>query len=99
MSTTPDQSPMLYGNVTVRAPDAPTLVLPTTLTDHQADLIKLVTELVAEKPTNPADALKLLGTLQGKLSEWVLSEVPEKDKVLAGLKLATSVRCFPCFRK
>lgn len=69
--------------------------------DHQA-LIKIVTDLVAQKPTSVADALKLMGTLQEKIAEWVLSEVPEKDKVIAGLKtaqtVAASVGCLPCFK-
>lgn len=69
--------------------------------DHQA-LIKIVTDLVAQKPTSVADALKLMGTLQEKIGEWVLSEVPDKDKILAGLKtaqtVAASVGCLPCFK-
>jgi hypothetical protein len=70
--------------------------------DHSA-LVKIITDLVAEKPTSPAEALKLLGTLQGKIAEWVLSELPEKEKILAGLKMAetvaASVGCLPCLRK
>ena len=126
---TPEDSPMLCGNVTVRSEDvlltapelvlppvladsdivlppvldAPELVLPPALTSHQADLIKIVTDLVEEKPTSVGDALKLLKTLQGKIAEWVMSEVPEKDKVLEGLKMAESVAasvgCFPCRRR
>jgi len=73
------------------------------LSEHQQALMKIITDLVAEKPTTPAEALKLLGTLQSKLAEWVVSELPEKDKVLAGLKMVESVSaslgCFPCLRK
>jgi hypothetical protein len=70
--------------------------------DHEA-LIKIVTDLVSQKPTSVADALKLMGTLQEKIGEWVLSEVPDKDKILAGLKtaqtMAASVGCLPCFKQ
>jgi hypothetical protein len=73
------------------------------LSEHQQALMKIITDLVAEKPTTPAEALQLLGTLQNKLAEWVVSELPEKDKVLAGLKMVESVSaslgCFPCLRK
>jgi hypothetical protein len=73
------------------------------LSEHQQALMKIVTDLVAEKPTTPAEALKLLGTLQTKIAEWVVSELPEKDKVLAGLKMVESVSaslgCLPCLRK
>jgi hypothetical protein len=69
--------------------------------DHQ-DLIKIVTDLVGQKPTSVADALKLMGTLQEKIAEWALSEVPDKEKILAGLKtaqtMAASVGCLPCFK-
>lgn len=91
-------------NVTVALPGL-SLLEPVvqTLSKHQEALVKIVTDLVAEKPTTPAEALALLGKLQGKLAEWVLSEVPEKEKVLAGLKMvesvAASVGCLPCFRK
>ena len=91
-------------NVTVAAPGL-SLLEPVVqaLSKHQDALVKIVTDLVAEKPTTPAEALALLGKLQGKLAEWVLSEVPEKEKILAGLKMvesvAASVGCLPCFRK
>lgn len=69
----------------------------------QEALMKIVTDLVAKKPASPEEALKLLAELQGKLAEWVLSELPEKDKILAGLKMvetvAASVGCLPCFRR
>lgn len=73
------------------------------LSEDQQALMKIVTDLVAEKPTTPAEALKLISTLQGKIAEWVVSELPEKDKVLAGLKMVESVSaslgCLPCLRK
>jgi hypothetical protein len=69
--------------------------------DHQA-LVKIITDLVAQKPTSVADALKLMGTLQEKIAEWALSEVPDKEKILAGLKtaktMAANVGCLPCFK-
>jgi hypothetical protein len=81
--------------------DAPAIAAAVNL-DHSA-LIKIVTDLVTQKPTSVAEALKLMGTLQEKIAEWALSELPEKDKILAGLKMAetvaASVRCLPCFRK
>ena len=65
--------------------------------------MKIVTDLIAEKPKSPAEALELLSTLHSKIAEWVVSELPEKEAVLAGLKmaetLASGVGCFPCLRK
>lgn len=73
------------------------------LSFDQEALVKIVTDLVAKKPSSPAEALKLLAELQGKIAEWVVSELPEKDKILAGLKMvetvAASVGCLPCFRR
>jgi len=70
--------------------------------DHN-ELVKIVTDLVAEKPKSIAEALKLIGELQEKIADWVLSDVPDKDKVLAGLKaaevIAKHVGCLPCFPK
>jgi len=66
-------------------------------------LVKIVTDAVSKKPESVDEALKLLASLQGKIAEWVVSELPEKDKILAGLKMAetvaASVGCLPCFRK
>ncbi len=83
----------------------PTLTLaelPVELSADHTALIKMVTDLVGQKPTSVADALKLMGTLQEKIAEWALSEVPDKDKILAGLKtaqtMAASVGCLPCFK-
>jgi hypothetical protein len=73
------------------------------LSFDQEALMKIVTDLVAKKPSSPQEALKLLAELQGKIAEWVVSELPEKDKILAGLKMAetvaASVGCLPCFRR
>jgi hypothetical protein len=84
--------------VTVRDP---VVIDVDTAFDHK-DLIKIVTDLVSQKPTSVADALKLMGTLQEKIAEWALSEIPEKEKILAGLKtaqtVAASVGCLPCFK-
>jgi hypothetical protein len=97
-------SPTIPDEVSLR--DVPTLDAPAIAAavnlDH-ATLIKVVTDLVTQKPTSVAEALKLMGTLQEKIAEWALSELPEKDKILAGLKVAetvaASVGCLPCFRK
>jgi hypothetical protein len=73
--------------------------------DHTA-LIKIVTDLVAQKPTSAAEALKLVAKLQEKIAEWALSELPEKDSILAGIKMVQTVAggiggsgCMPCLRK
>jgi hypothetical protein len=67
------------------------------------ELVKIITELVAEKPKSITEALKIIGELQEKITDWVLSDVPDKDKVIAGLKaaevIAKSVGCLPCFPK
>ena len=95
--------PVLVESVTVAGPGL-TLLEPvvSALSGHQEALMKIVTELIAEKPTSVADALKLMGTLQEKIAEWALSEVPDKDKILAGLKtaktMAASIGCLPCFK-
>ena len=69
--------------------------------DH-SELVKIVTDLVAEKPKSVVEALKLIGTLQEKIADWVLSDVPDKDKVLASLKavevITKSVGCLSCFK-
>jgi len=84
-------------------PSAVLTLLEPKLTSAKDALIKIVTDLVDKKPSTPEEALKLLATLQGKIAEWVVSELPEKDKILAGLKMAetvaASVGCLPCFRK
>jgi len=91
-------------SVTVAGPGL-TLLEPvvSTLSGHQEALMKIVTDLIAEKPKSPAEALELLGTLHSKIAEWVVSELPEKEAVLAGLKMAetltTGIGCLPCFRK
>jgi len=99
----PPESPTMP---TLAPADIPTLTLlepVAKLSFDQEALMKIVTDLVAKKPSSPAEALKLLGTLQGKIAEWVVSELPEKDKILAGLKMAdtvaASIGCLPCFRK
>lgn len=100
----PTPNPLPLESVTIRAPQAVTDLLEPIVAsvDHQA-LVKIITDLVAQKPTTPAEALQLLGTLQTKIAEWVMSELPEKDKVLAGLKMvetvSASLGCVPCFRK
>uniref|UniRef100_A0A6C0B223 Uncharacterized protein n=1 Tax=viral metagenome TaxID=1070528 RepID=A0A6C0B223_9ZZZZ len=98
----PTSSPVPVESVTIREPQLVTDLLEPSLVDHQA-LVKIITDLVAQKPTTPAEALKLLGTLQTKIAEWVVSELSEKDKVLAGLKMVESVSaslgCLPCLRK
>jgi dihydroneopterin aldolase len=97
----PTTSPVPLESVTIREPQlVPDLLEPTV--DYQA-LVKIIADLVAQKPTTPAEALKLLGTLQIKIAEWVVSDLPEKDNILAGLKMAetvaASVGCLPCLRK
>lgn len=98
----PTSSPVPVESVTIREPQLVPDLLEPSLVDHQA-LVKIITDLVAQKPTTPAEALKLLGTLQTKIAEWVVSELSEKDKVLAGLKMVESVSaslgCLPCLRK
>jgi hypothetical protein len=83
-------------------PPASEVVAAVTSCDHNA-LIKIVTDLVAQKPKSVQEALKLVSTLQEKITEWALSELPEKDSVLAGLKMVESVSaslgCLPCLRK
>lgn len=115
MSTPP--SPTMPGLVSFRTvPDLPTsetvspapevsvsaAVSAVINSDHSA-LIKIITDLVGQKPTTLAEGMKLMGTLQEKIAEWALSEIPEKDKILAGLKMAetvaASVGCLPCLRK
>jgi hypothetical protein len=91
--------------VSVSRPDfiEPIVSAVSKLSFDQEALMKIVTDLVAKKPSSPAEALKLLAELQGKIAEWVLSELPEKDNILAGLKMAetvaASVGCLPCLRK
>jgi hypothetical protein len=83
-------------------PSPAELVTAVASVDHSA-LVKIITDAVAQKPTSVAEALQLISSLQGKIAEWVVSELPEKDKVLAGLKMvesvAASVGCLPCLRK
>jgi len=83
-------------------PSPAEVVTAVTSIDHSA-LIKIITDAVSQKPTSIEDALKLISSLQGKIAEWVVSELPEKDKVLAGLKMvetvSASLGCFPCLRK
>lgn len=96
----PDAPPALE---LITEPSAVLTLLEPRLSSAKEALVKIVTDLVAEKPTTAEEALKLLATLQGKIAEWVVSELPEKDKILAGLKMAetvaASVGCLPCFRK
>ena len=55
--------PVLVESVTVAGPGL-TLLEPvvSTLSKHQEALMKIVTDLIAEKPKSPAEALELLGT-------------------------------------
>jgi hypothetical protein len=57
------------------------------LSAHQADLIKLVTDLVSKKPGTKEEALELFHKLQMHLGMWVVSELPgaEGKALLAGL--------------
>lgn len=57
------------------------------LSSHQAELIKLVTDLVSKKPGTKEEALELLHKLQMQLGMWVVSELPgaEGKAMLAGL--------------
>jgi len=105
MSAPPSPKPaVLVESVTVAGPGLSLLEpVVSTLSKHQEALMKIVTDLIAEKPKTPAEALELLGTLHSKIAEWVVSELPEKEAVLAGLKmaetLASGVGCLPCLRK
>jgi hypothetical protein len=82
---------------------SPAEVVTAVVSLDQTALIKIVTDLVAQKPTSAAEALKLVAKLQEKITEWALSELPEKDSILAGLKMVetvtASVGCLPCLRK
>lgn len=66
------------------------------LSSHQAELIKLVTDLVSKKPGTKEEALELLNKLQMQLGMWVVSELPgaEGKAMLAGLWAMDEMRKF-----
>lgn len=71
------------------------------LAAHQAELVELVKSLVEKKPETTAEALELLGKLQAKLGEWVVSGLPEDQAKVASVVLRSveSVNCTSCFKK
>jgi hypothetical protein len=84
-------NPPSVADVVEKLPEAAAVI-----SSHQAELIKLVTDLVSKKPGTKEEALELLHKLQMQLGMWVVSELPgaEGKAMLAGLWAMDEMRKF-----
>ena len=80
------------------------LPLPESQDTDQAELIKIVTDIVSKKPSTKEEALEAFHTLQVKLGVWLTSNLPalEAKALLVGLwavEQVTSSSCFAFLKK
>jgi hypothetical protein len=98
LSTTTDVVASVDAPAVVTAPAVPSLTL------DQEKLLKIITEVVTKKPTTPAEALEIFGSLQVQLGTWLVSGLPAKEakSLLMGLWAAeqlNSLNWTSCFGK
>ena len=77
---------------------APPLFIPS-VSAHQAALVKLVTDVVKQKPTTKTEALELFQTLQIQLATWLVGDLPalEQKAALLGIWAVNEVTSGSCF--
>jgi hypothetical protein len=75
------------------------LPLPESQDSDQAELVKIVTDIVSKKPTTKEEALELFKTLQVKLGFWLTSNLPalEAKALLVGMWAVEQVSSSSCF--